>query len=56
VNENQGAESTLAFLMARVEMRLLGEVDVPRSRPELVNIRSSRDKDKNKDKVAEPVL
>ena len=28
VNENQGAESTLAFLMAQVEMRLLGEVDV----------------------------
>ena len=27
VNENQGAESTLAFLMARVEMRLQGEVD-----------------------------
>ena len=31
VNENQGAESTLAFLMALVEMRLLGEVDHPRS-------------------------
>jgi glycosyltransferase involved in cell wall biosynthesis len=31
VNENQGAESTLAFLMAQVEMRLLGEVDGPRS-------------------------
>jgi glycosyltransferase involved in cell wall biosynthesis len=27
VNENQGSESTLAFLMAQVEMRLLGEVD-----------------------------
>jgi len=27
VNENQGAESTLAFLMAQVEMRLLGEID-----------------------------
>jgi glycosyltransferase involved in cell wall biosynthesis len=27
VNENQGAESTLAFLMAQVEMRLLGETD-----------------------------
>ncbi len=27
VNENQGAESTLAFLLAQVEMRLLGEVD-----------------------------
>ena len=27
MNENQGAESTLAFLMARVEMRLQGEVD-----------------------------
>lgn len=30
VNENQGAESTLAFLMAQVEMRLLGEIDGPR--------------------------
>jgi len=30
VNENQGAESTLVFLMAQVEMRLLGEVDAPR--------------------------
>ena len=30
-NENQGAESTLAFLMAQVEMRLHGEVDGPRS-------------------------
>jgi hypothetical protein len=29
VNENQGAESTLAFLMAQVEMRLLGEVEAP---------------------------
>ncbi|MGA9475107.1 MAG: glycosyltransferase family 4 protein [Terriglobales bacterium] len=55
-NENQGAESTLAFLMARVEMRLLGEVDVPRSRPELVNARNNKDKDKDKDEVAEPVL
>ena len=31
VNENQGAESTLAFLMAQVEMRLLEEVDSPQS-------------------------
>ena len=31
VNENQGAESTLAFLMAQVEMRLMGEVDCPRA-------------------------
>ena len=30
VNENQGAESTLAFLMAQVEMRLLGKADGPR--------------------------
>jgi hypothetical protein len=35
VNENQGAESTLAFLMALVEMRLLGEVNHPRSRRDL---------------------
>lgn len=42
--------------MARVEMRLLGEVDVPRSRPELVNARNNKDKDKDKDEVAEPVL
>jgi len=35
VNENQGAESTLAFLMALVEMRSLGDVDRPRSSREL---------------------
>ena len=36
VNENQGAESTLAFfLMALVEMRSLGEVDHRRSRRDL---------------------
>jgi hypothetical protein len=35
VNENQGAESTLAFLMALIEMRSLGEVDRPRSSREL---------------------
>jgi len=43
VNENQGAESTLAFLMAQVEMRLLGEVDYPRSGPALVSTSSNRD-------------
>ena len=36
LNENQGAESTLAFLMALVEMRLSGEVEGPRSSPDLV--------------------
>jgi len=60
VNENQGAESTLAFLMSQVEMRRLGEVDVPRPGPELVGTRSANDnvKDKgtNKNEVAEPVL
>jgi glycosyltransferase involved in cell wall biosynthesis len=35
VNENQGAESTLAFLMALVEMRLLGDVDHSRSDREI---------------------
>jgi hypothetical protein len=34
VNENQGAESTLAFLMAQLEMRLFGELEGPRSRIE----------------------
>ena len=43
VNENQGAESTLAFLTAQVEMRLQGEVDNPRSGPALVSISSNRD-------------
>jgi hypothetical protein len=37
VNENQGAESTLAFLMAQVEMQLLGEVDDPRSSGEVAH-------------------
>ncbi len=41
VNENQGAESTLAFLMAQVEMRLLGEVESPRSMTELVDTSES---------------
>jgi hypothetical protein len=41
VNENQGAESTLAFLMALAEMRLAGEVDRPTSRFELTT--ASRD-------------
>ncbi len=50
VNENQGAESTLAFLMAQVEMRLLREVDSPKSGPKLVNTST------NKDVTAEPVL
>jgi glycosyltransferase involved in cell wall biosynthesis len=35
VNENQGAESTLAFLMALVEMSLVGEVHHPQSRRDL---------------------
>lgn len=58
VNANQGAESTLAFLMAQVEMRMLGELDVPRSGPELVSIRRSHGngKDTDKTEVAEPVL
>jgi hypothetical protein len=43
VNENQGAESTLAFLMAQVEMRLLGEVDGLRSSPDLTSASSNRD-------------
>jgi glycosyltransferase involved in cell wall biosynthesis len=43
VNENQGAESTLAFLMAQVEMRLLGEVDGPRSSLDLASASSNRD-------------
>jgi hypothetical protein len=43
VNENQGAESTLAFLMAQVEMRLLGEVDGPRSSRDLFSACSNGD-------------
>jgi hypothetical protein len=50
VNENQGAESTLAFLMSQVEMRLLGEVDSPQPGPKLVSTSA------NKEAVAEPVL
>jgi len=41
VNENQGAESTLAFWMALVEMRLLGEVNHPRSRRDLFIARNN---------------
>ncbi|MBZ5707523.1 MAG: glycosyltransferase family 4 protein [Acidobacteriia bacterium] len=43
VNENQGAESTLAFLIAQVEMRLAGEVDGPQSSRDLFSARSNRD-------------
>ena len=43
VNENQGAESTLAFLMAQVEMRLAGEVDGPQSSRDLFSACSNRD-------------
>jgi glycosyltransferase involved in cell wall biosynthesis len=50
VNENQGAESTLAFLMAQVEMRLSGEVDGPQASPDLFTACG------NKDEVAEHVL
>ena len=41
VNENQGAESTLAFLMALVEMRLLAEVNHPQSRRDLFIARNN---------------
>ncbi len=41
VNENQGAESTLSFLMAQAEMRLLGEGGSQRSRP--TEIRASNE-------------
>jgi glycosyltransferase involved in cell wall biosynthesis len=41
VNENQGAESTLAFLMALVEMRLLGEFNHPQLRRDLFIARNN---------------
>jgi glycosyltransferase involved in cell wall biosynthesis len=34
-NENQGAESTLSFLMALLEMRLLEDADIPKSKHEV---------------------
>jgi glycosyltransferase involved in cell wall biosynthesis len=43
VNENQGAESTLAFLMSQVEMRLAGELDGPRSSRDEFSTCSNRD-------------
>jgi hypothetical protein len=36
VNENQGAESTLSFLMALLEMRLLEDADLPFAKHEAV--------------------
>ena len=39
VNENQGAESTLAFLMAQVEIGLLGEIDCAPSTHDLCSDR-----------------
>ncbi len=50
VNENQGAESTLAFLMAHVEMRLQGEFDSSRVSNDLASASA------NQDGVATPVL
>jgi hypothetical protein len=41
VNENQGAESTLAFLTALVEMRSLGEVDHSRTGRDLFTARNN---------------
>jgi glycosyltransferase involved in cell wall biosynthesis len=41
VNENQGAESTLSFLMALVEMRSLAEVEHPRSGRDLFIARNN---------------
>lgn len=35
-NENQGAESTLAFLMALLEMRLLEDVDIAKTKHEVL--------------------
>ena len=35
-NENQGAESTLAFLMALLEMRLLEDVDITKTKHEVL--------------------
>ncbi len=43
VNENQGAESTLAFLMAQVEMQLLGEVDDRQSSGDRLNAHDKSD-------------
>jgi hypothetical protein len=43
VNKNQGAESTLTFLMAQAEMRLLGEVNGPRPSPDLIRASSNID-------------
>ena len=42
VNENQGAESTLSFLMALVEMRLAGEVDSQPASPGLFSAAHDR--------------
>jgi len=42
VNKNQGAESTLAFLMAQVEMQLLGETDGRQSSGHLFDNRRDR--------------
>jgi hypothetical protein len=42
VNENQGAESTLAFLMSQVEMRLVGQVHGRKSSPDLLSTTSNR--------------
>ncbi len=43
VNENQGAESTLAFLMAQVEMRLLGDVENSGPTADLVAVSDTSD-------------
>ena len=45
VNENQGAESTLSFLMAQVEMRLMGEIHDSSLSLDLFSEHKSEDKD-----------
>jgi glycosyltransferase involved in cell wall biosynthesis len=42
-NENQGAESTLSFLMALLEMRLLEDADIPTTRHELLAVSGGSD-------------
>ncbi len=45
VNENQGAESTLSFLMAQVEMRLMEKTHNPLFSLDLFSDQENRDKD-----------
>jgi len=50
-NENQGAESTLAFLMALLEMRLLEDAEIPKTKHEVLAVSGGFDSSRNPSEI-----